>query len=421
MLAKMKSGEIGKKKSGDITSLESGSASWMEDTDKCTICNDKLGKRALNPRHHCRLCGRCVCNKCSPSTQEVEGCEGAQRVCKLCVTEAFEEAKVGAKAKERLEEVVVRIRKVSGLSDPTRPQAPDVDEAVTECASAVDVVERRMSDVQSELLAYVSRTEATEVSLAACESRAEATEASLAEARLKGQVEARELAACESRAEATEARFKGELSEAQALQAVERKARDELQEALATCEAALSESRASCMAEEQKTSQWQIALASSEAELRASEERIVQEMIVRGELQDSLSSGATLKQQLTEGKGTNAELREALKAAEARYAAQVAEVSQAQGRANFAEGRAAAAEAAAARHKAAAWKAGGGAPDTLTSTTAPSTTATDPLLSGAHNGSPSSRPTNASDDAAMRRAIGESGASRAGKCGCEVQ
>mmetsp|Transcript_64909 Transcript_64909/g.125268 ORF Transcript_64909/g.125268 Transcript_64909/m.125268 type:complete len:221 (+) Transcript_64909:37-699(+) len=37
---------------------------WMQDTQQCAICTVKFGIFAR--RHHCRRCGRNVCNPCSP-------------------------------------------------------------------------------------------------------------------------------------------------------------------------------------------------------------------------------------------------------------------------------------------------------------------------------------------------------------------
>eukprot|EP00930_Biecheleria_cincta_P035118 TRINITY_DN24186_c0_g1_i2.p1 TRINITY_DN24186_c0_g1~~TRINITY_DN24186_c0_g1_i2.p1 ORF type:complete len:291 (+),score=63.46 TRINITY_DN24186_c0_g1_i2:11-883(+) len=61
------------------------SSSFPQDLDNCSICGAQLGKRRLNPRHHCRICGRCVCGACSPSSVQMQGAEGLQRVCTPCV------------------------------------------------------------------------------------------------------------------------------------------------------------------------------------------------------------------------------------------------------------------------------------------------------------------------------------------------
>merc|ERR1719454_1806224 len=60
-------------------------AEWQVNTPNCSICNVALGKRRLKPRHHCRVCGKCVCSKCSPNFISLPHTPGTHRACKLCV------------------------------------------------------------------------------------------------------------------------------------------------------------------------------------------------------------------------------------------------------------------------------------------------------------------------------------------------
>ncbi|XP_070377757.1 zinc finger FYVE domain-containing protein 1-like isoform X2 [Dermacentor albipictus] len=59
---------------------------WEPDHEltKCAICSEKFGPR--NTIHHCRSCGRGVCNDCSMARRPVisRGWESAVRVCKEC-------------------------------------------------------------------------------------------------------------------------------------------------------------------------------------------------------------------------------------------------------------------------------------------------------------------------------------------------
>jgi len=56
---------------------------WEANRKHCSICNKKIGKRVLNPRHHCRICGRCICASCSRSSLQLEGKQ--HRVCNICI------------------------------------------------------------------------------------------------------------------------------------------------------------------------------------------------------------------------------------------------------------------------------------------------------------------------------------------------
>lgn len=61
---------------------------WEANSPTCNVCRARLGKRRMNPRHHCRACGKCVCAKCSPSMVKLSGTT-MMRVCTRCVESAF--------------------------------------------------------------------------------------------------------------------------------------------------------------------------------------------------------------------------------------------------------------------------------------------------------------------------------------------
>jgi len=74
---------------GELGSDEQGSMSfvvdWEEDHSQCSLCGCKVGKLT---RHHCRLCGRCVCSSCSPSSVRLDKSSPARRACNPCVAAA---------------------------------------------------------------------------------------------------------------------------------------------------------------------------------------------------------------------------------------------------------------------------------------------------------------------------------------------
>mmetsp|Transcript_32872 Transcript_32872/g.83213 ORF Transcript_32872/g.83213 Transcript_32872/m.83213 type:complete len:448 (-) Transcript_32872:38-1381(-) len=68
---------------------------WEENTKECSVCEKPIGKRVLNRRHHCRLCGKCVCAGCSPSTLLLNEGQAPQRACTPCVLRAFKDCDTG--------------------------------------------------------------------------------------------------------------------------------------------------------------------------------------------------------------------------------------------------------------------------------------------------------------------------------------
>jgi len=63
---------------------DSGSQNWVDDehAEHCSSCG--VAWSFFNRRHHCRSCGRVFCDKCSKGRCNVDGYEGAQRVCDAC-------------------------------------------------------------------------------------------------------------------------------------------------------------------------------------------------------------------------------------------------------------------------------------------------------------------------------------------------
>lgn len=53
---------------------------WQHDALNCFCCDAQFG--VMNRRHHCRICGKCVCHACSPHSIQRKG--EAQRMCNIC-------------------------------------------------------------------------------------------------------------------------------------------------------------------------------------------------------------------------------------------------------------------------------------------------------------------------------------------------
>jgi len=112
--------------------------SWV-DTTSCFICNSQLGKRRLVPRHHCRLCGRCVCAGCSPHLVKLPGSREAQRVCTHCISDAAQTRGV----LDRLERLAKRLFDLAGVrSTSTSPSS--LLEAVVACESVIAPLEEQI-------------------------------------------------------------------------------------------------------------------------------------------------------------------------------------------------------------------------------------------------------------------------------------
>eukprot|EP00466_Bigelowiella_natans_P000623 jgi/Bigna1/125969/aug1.1_g677 len=82
------------KEGGSLTASEATAAEhaiapvWVKDTAgaTCQLCSSKFG--FINRRHHCRVCGRLVCSKCSPHRRMLPNISKSQkqRVCNECNT-----------------------------------------------------------------------------------------------------------------------------------------------------------------------------------------------------------------------------------------------------------------------------------------------------------------------------------------------
>lgn len=108
----------------------------------CMICDAKLGKRNMNPRHHCRLCGRSICGKCSPSQIQFGGSETKpQRVCSTCITETLETTQLRSK----LQQITEQLSSACGADKPGNPR--NLTEAVDFCDEAADAAEQRLREM----------------------------------------------------------------------------------------------------------------------------------------------------------------------------------------------------------------------------------------------------------------------------------
>lgn len=132
------------------TTAESLTDSVMEDDlTTCSVCGAKLGKRYMNPRHHCRMCGRCVCSQCSPSALQLDGSAKPQRVCTPCVAAVPKAAQMKTRVAELGERLHELAAGQAGSARSSAEPAASLEEAVLICEAALGPLEeaRQRADV----------------------------------------------------------------------------------------------------------------------------------------------------------------------------------------------------------------------------------------------------------------------------------
>lgn len=108
-----------------------------EEADTCSVCSTELGKRKMNPRHHCRICCRSVCNTCSLSQVHIDGVKGLQRVCNPCVDGACSVKSL----KEQLRAADVEVAQERRLRESAERQLPELERLRTEVSTLREEVQ----------------------------------------------------------------------------------------------------------------------------------------------------------------------------------------------------------------------------------------------------------------------------------------
>lgn len=117
---------------------ESRVASWQEDTPNCAICKQEFSMISNKKRrHHCRICGRCVCSSCSPSSVQLKGFATLERACTPCISNAQRAPEMRALTVQ----LAIRLNKLCGLQAPAASQLGSLAEALAFCETAVSPLE----------------------------------------------------------------------------------------------------------------------------------------------------------------------------------------------------------------------------------------------------------------------------------------
>lgn len=78
-----------------VAKTEKYEVQWQlnSDANGCAVCAKKFG--IWRRRHHCRSCGRLVCDACSTTRRPVPGTSNLKRVCDSCVNNELDGARRG--------------------------------------------------------------------------------------------------------------------------------------------------------------------------------------------------------------------------------------------------------------------------------------------------------------------------------------
>lgn len=120
---------------------------WDDDAENCSICSALLGRRRLRPRHHCRICGRCVCASCSPNLALMPGSgRELQRACTPCMAVAYKAPAL----KSRISQLGARLLGLSSASSSARAvPIGSLDAMLVLCEDAIGPLE----GMQTQLIA----------------------------------------------------------------------------------------------------------------------------------------------------------------------------------------------------------------------------------------------------------------------------
>lgn len=148
---------------------------WQEDTIGCTICSSEFGG-VMNRRHHCRMCGKCVCHDCSPNVLQMKG--KLERVCNPCVLNGAGALELLPALHHLRDELCSFNSHASPLSiSASLPPAQHPAQAVGECVAAAYPLRKTFQMIQEQAESSQKRSQVTveaEVEVTQRERRAQA-------------------------------------------------------------------------------------------------------------------------------------------------------------------------------------------------------------------------------------------------------
>merc|ERR1719329_1038850 len=105
---------------------------WEADRPNCGACGSAFKNGPLVRKHHCRICGRCVCGSCSQSKIVLDGWNGPQRACTPCVSVAPRAQQVKSRVARVAQQLHTMQHPSGSPLDPTT-----LEDAVACCEEAV--------------------------------------------------------------------------------------------------------------------------------------------------------------------------------------------------------------------------------------------------------------------------------------------
>uniref|UniRef100_A0A7S1A5S4 FYVE-type domain-containing protein n=1 Tax=Noctiluca scintillans TaxID=2966 RepID=A0A7S1A5S4_NOCSC len=146
-----------------------------EDASQCKYCGAQLGKRHLNPRHHCRVCGAACCGQCTPNQLKLDGLKGTARACIQCVATAIKMPAL----KTELGNLGAQLHSLASAEPTSQPET--LEAAVKLIEAAVPLLEAKQGSPGSavELQMAESKGRAAEQASKAAAEKLESQEAEL--------------------------------------------------------------------------------------------------------------------------------------------------------------------------------------------------------------------------------------------------
>ena len=140
--------EFGKYTANEVILECSLAPEWM-DSDSCQICSNNFN--LINRKHHCRSCGKCVCNNCSKERMQLPqfGILQDVRVCNQCKSSSstgYNTTALDISDKREQDELELAIKESLKMTQQAQPKKPADDLDAQEEAMIKQAIELSLKD-----------------------------------------------------------------------------------------------------------------------------------------------------------------------------------------------------------------------------------------------------------------------------------